>query len=185
MAFASASSAATIPVSISSAMSSGHVSETIARFVIPLGATVNMDGAAIYFPCACIWLAVYNGMDINAGHYVLLVILATFGSMGTAPVPNASLALIMTAYNTVFNTTGEPDGFGYIFAVDWFMDRGRTLVNVTGDCFVTGTISSICPLDIIEAEELAKENNRGLYSGSAGSLPQNSSRNSHRSTTCY
>jgi len=41
-----------------------------------------MDGGAIYFPCACIWLAVYNGMDINAGHYVLLVILATFGSMG-------------------------------------------------------------------------------------------------------
>ena len=121
----------------------------------------------------------------------------------------------MTAYNTVFNTTGEPDGFGYIFAVDWFMDRGRTLVNVTGDCFVTGTISSICPLDIIEAEELAKDMerqsqsqlgfgiahsqgsgyvyadnhfgdyNRDLYSGSAGSLPQTSSRNLHRSTTCY
>jgi Na+/H+-dicarboxylate symporter len=90
-----------------------------------------MDGGAIYFPCACIWLAVYNGIEPNAANYVLLVILATFGSMGTAPVPNASLALIMTAYNTVFNTTGEPDGFGYIFAVDWFMDRGRTLVNVS------------------------------------------------------
>jgi Na+/H+-dicarboxylate symporter len=157
MAFASASSAATIPVSISSVMSSGHVSETIARFVIPLGATVNMDGGAIYFPCACIWLAVYNGMEITAASYILLVILATFGSMGTAPVPNASLALIMTAYNTCFNTTGEPDGFGYIFAVDWFMDRGRTLVNVTGDCFVCGTISHICPLDGGVEEDLEEE----------------------------
>ena len=88
-----------------------------------------MDGGAIYFPCACIWLAVFNGIEPNAANYVLLVILATFGSMGTAPVPNASLALIMTACNTVFNTTGEPDGFGYIFAIDWFMDHGRTLVN--------------------------------------------------------
>ena len=49
--------------------------------------------------------------------------------MGTAPVPNASLALIMTAWNTLSNTTGEPDGSGYIFAIDWFMDHGRTLVN--------------------------------------------------------
>lgn len=130
-AVASASSAATIPVSISSTLSSGEVNETIARFVIPLGATVNMDGGAIYFPCACIWLAVYNGEESNVASYVLLVVLATLGSMGTAPVPNASLALIMTAYNTVFNTTGEPDGFGYIFAVDWFMDRGRTLINVS------------------------------------------------------
>lgn len=157
MAFASASSAATIPVSISATMSSGHVSETIARFVIPLGATVNMDGGAIYFPCACIWLAVFNGQPIDAASYILLVILATMGSMGTAPVPNASLALIMTAYNTCFNTTGEPDGFGYIFAVDWFMDRGRTLVNVTGDCFVTGTVSALCPLDAAVEEDLKEE----------------------------
>ena len=129
-------------------MASGHVSETIARFVIPLGATVNMDGSAIYFPAACIWLAVFNGLEINAGQYILLVILATFGSMGSAPVPNAGLALILTTYNTVFGPTtgGAPDGFGYIFAVDWFMDRGRSCLNVTGDCFVTGIISAICPL---------------------------------------
>lgn len=157
MAVASASSAATIPVSISSTLSSGEVTETIARFVIPLGATVNMDGGAIYFPCACIWLAVYNGEPLNAASYILLVILATFGSMGTAPVPNASLALIMTAYNTVFNTTGEPDGFGYIFAVDWFMDRGRTLINVSGDCFVTSIISHLCPLGLDEEKEVEEE----------------------------
>ena len=82
MVLASSSSAATIPVSISSTMASGHVSETIARFVIPLGATVNMNGSAIYFPAACIWLAVFNGLEINASQYILLVILATFGSMG-------------------------------------------------------------------------------------------------------
>merc|ERR1711957_635126 len=162
---------ATIPVSISSTISSGHVTETIARFVIPLGATVNMDGGAIYFPCACIWLAVYNGIEVNAANYILLVILATFGSMGTAPVPSASLALIITAYNTVFNTTGTPDGFSYIFAVDWLMDRGRTLVNVTGDMFVTAMISSLCPLDAAGEESEEKEmdeSNIQLESGGIG-----------------
>ncbi|OEU06588.1 hypothetical protein FRACYDRAFT_254298 [Fragilariopsis cylindrus CCMP1102] len=118
-----------------------------------------MDGGAVYFPCACIWLAVFNGIEPNAANYVLLVILATFCFMGTAPVPNASLALIMTAYNAVFDTTGEPGGFGYIFAVDWFMDLSRTLVNVTGDTFVTAIVSGICPLDYTEEEELDEARN--------------------------
>lgn len=74
---------------------------------------------------------------------------------GTAPVPNAGLALILTTYTTVFGTTvgGAPNGFGYIFAVDWLMGRGCACLNVTGDCFVTGIISAICPLvDIVEKE---------------------------------
>lgn len=141
MAFASASSAATIPMTIKSVLSTGRVSETITRFVVPLGATVNMDGGAIYFPCACIWLAVLNGITPTVSDYILLVIIATIGSAGTAPVPSASLVLIITAYNTVFNTTGTPYGFSFIFAVDWFMDRLRTVVNVTGDTIVTGLVS--------------------------------------------
>jgi Na+/H+-dicarboxylate symporter len=87
MAFACASSAATIPVTLKSVESTGRVPSAIAGFVIPLGATVNMDGGAIYFPCACIWLAVLNGVEVNIGHLVLLVIIATLGSIGTAPVP--------------------------------------------------------------------------------------------------
>jgi Na+/H+-dicarboxylate symporter len=153
LAFCSASSAATVPVSIKSAVSSGDVPHAVANFVIPLGATVNMDGSAIYFPCACIWLAIYNGIKPTAVDYVLLVIIATFGTMGTAPVPSASLKLIVTAYNTVFNSTGTPDGFSYIFAVDWFMDRCRTVVNVTGDTFVTAIISHIAPLDDRETDD--------------------------------
>jgi Na+/H+-dicarboxylate symporter len=87
MAFACASSAATIPVTLKSLEASGRVPAAIAGFVIPLGATVNMDGGAIYFPCACIWLAVLNGVEVNFGHLILLVIISTIGSVGTAPVP--------------------------------------------------------------------------------------------------
>eukprot|EP00547_Thalassionema_nitzschioides_P002894 CAMPEP_0194199958 /NCGR_PEP_ID=MMETSP0156-20130528/768_1 /TAXON_ID=33649 /ORGANISM="Thalassionema nitzschioides, Strain L26-B" /LENGTH=545 /DNA_ID=CAMNT_0038924911 /DNA_START=52 /DNA_END=1690 /DNA_ORIENTATION=- len=143
-AFACASSAATIPVTMRSVMATGQVPETIAKFVVPLGATVNMDGGAIYFPCACIWLAYLNGEEVNAASYILLVILATVGSAGTAPVPSASLVLIITAYNTVFGTTGTPNGFEFILAIDWFMDRLRTTLNVTGDACVSGMVAAKC-----------------------------------------
>jgi Na+/H+-dicarboxylate symporter len=113
----------------------------VARFVVPLGATVNMDGGAIYFPCACIWMAVLNGIEPNIGNYILLIVLATIGSIGTAPVPSASLVLIITAYNTVFGTTGTPDGFSFILAIDWFMDRLRTTMNVTGDAVVCALVA--------------------------------------------
>lgn len=141
MAFACASSAATIPVTFRSVEATGRVPKAVARFIIPLGATINMDGGAIYFPVACVWLAILNGIQPNVGHYVLLVIISTIGSAGAAPVPSASLVLIITAYNTVFNSTGTPDGFSFILAIDWFMDRIRTVTNVTGDAVVSGIIS--------------------------------------------
>ena len=151
MAFACASSAATIPVTLRCVHSSGMVPEPVLRFVIPLGATINMDGGAIYFPCACIWLAVLNGIDPDPAAYILLIIIATIGSAGTAPVPSASLVLIITAYNTVFNASGTPDGFEFILAIDWFMDRLRTTLNVTGDTVVCGLVSALSHYD--EAEE--------------------------------
>jgi Na+/H+-dicarboxylate symporter len=154
MAFACASSAATIPMTLKCVQGTGRVPDSVARFVIPLGATVNMDGGAIYFPCACIWLAILNGIEPDAASYVLLVIISTIGSAGTAPVPSASLVLIITAYNTVFNTTGTPEGFSYILAIDWFMDRLRTVLNVTGDAVVAGMVAHICPMDAETSLEL-------------------------------
>jgi len=162
MAFACASSAATIPMTLRCVQSTGEVPDSIGRFVVPLGATINMDGGAIYFPCACIWLAVLNGVDIDESAYVLLVIIATIGSAGTAPVPSASLVLIITAYNTVFNASGTPDGFEYILAIDWFMDRLRTVLNVTGDGVVTGLVSALAPLDALEPLEIPGDLDAGM-----------------------
>jgi len=154
-AFASASSAATIPTSLKAVKSTGVVPDVIGKFVVPFGATVNMDGGAVYFVCACIWLAVLNGEDVNFSSFVLLIIISTLGSIGTAPVPSASLVLIITAYNSVFNSSGMPNGFGYIFAIDWFMDRMRTVTNVTGDCIVSGIVAYRNPLDDVETEPKA------------------------------
>lgn len=161
MAFACASSAATIPVTLRSVRSTGIVPESILKFVIPLGATINMDGSAIYFPCACIWLAVLNGVELNAAHFILLIVIATIGSAGTAPVPASGLVLIVTAYNTVFGTTGIPDGFSFVVAIDWFLDRLITVTNVSGDASVCGMISKLCPVDeeLEEIEQATKLEN--------------------------
>merc|ERR1719343_1213456 len=146
-AFASASSAATIPTSLNAVRAAGVVPDLIGRFVVPFGATVNMDGGAVYFVCACIWLAVLNGQEVNFASFLLLIIIATIGSIGTAPVPSASLVLIITAYNTFFGGSGTPNGFAYIIAIDWFMDRIVTAVNVTGDCIVSGIVAHRCSDD--------------------------------------
>ena len=74
-----------------------RVSKQCRMFVLPLGATINMDGSAIYFPCACIWLAVLNGIDPSAADFILLIILSTVGSAGAAPVPSSGLVLVITA----------------------------------------------------------------------------------------
>jgi Na+/H+-dicarboxylate symporter len=66
--------------------------------------------------------------------------------------------LIITAYNTVFNTTGTPEGFSYILAIDWFLDRLRTVLNVTGDAFVAGMVAQICPMDEETVDELKRAN---------------------------
>merc|ERR1711897_38427 len=81
------------------------------------------------------------GEEVTVASFLLLIIIATIGSIGTAPVPSASLVLIITAYNTVFGGTGTLNGFAYIIAIDWFMDRLRTVTNVTGDCIVTGIVA--------------------------------------------
>mmetsp|Transcript_38144 Transcript_38144/g.53737 ORF Transcript_38144/g.53737 Transcript_38144/m.53737 type:complete len:153 (+) Transcript_38144:339-797(+) len=109
-----------------------------------------MDGSAIYFPGACIWLALLNGVDLNASHYVLLIILSTIGSAGAAPVPSSGLVLVITAYNTVFNTSGTPNGFEFIVAIDWFVDRVITALNITGDTVVCSIISARTDFETVQ-----------------------------------
>lgn len=158
-ALACASSAATLPVTLRCVKNTGVVPDTIRNFVCPLGATINMDGSAIYFPGACIWLAVLNGEDINAASYILLIILSTVGSAGAAPVPSSGLVLVITAYNTVFGTTGTPNGFEFIVAIDWFLDRIITALNVTGDSVVAGIVASRTPMEAVDEDhaEFVKE----------------------------
>ena len=88
-----------------------------------------------------------NGITPTFGNYVLLSFLSTIGSAGTAPVPAAGLVMVLTAYNSVFGTTGVPDGFEFVVAIDWFLDRLCTVVNVTGDNVVAASVAYRVSLD--------------------------------------
>ena len=128
-AFTTTSSAATLPVSKECAEELG-ADKDIAAFVLPLGATVNMDGTAIYQCVATVFLAACSGMDLTIGQMVLVVVTATLASIGTAGVSGAGmimLAMVLEAINI------PVDYIGLIVAVARLFDMGRTCLNVTGD----------------------------------------------------
>lgn len=128
-AFTSTSSAATLPVSKECAGELG-ADKDIASFVLPLGATINMDGTAIYQCVATVFLATCAGVQLGLGQMVTIVITATLASIGTAGTPGAGmimLTMVLTALNI------PVDYIGLIVAVDRLFDMGRTCMNVTGD----------------------------------------------------
>ena len=128
-AFTSASSAATLPVSKECADSMGADSG-ISAFVLPLGATINMDGSAIYQCVAAVFLASCAGMRLSIGQMALVVVTATLASVGTAGVSGAGMLMLAM----VLEAIGIPVSYiGLIVAVDRLFDMGRTCLNVTGD----------------------------------------------------
>ena len=136
-AFTSTSSAATLPVSKECAHELG-ADDDVAAFVLPLGATINMDGTAIYQCVATVFLAACSGMELTLGQMVLVVVTATLASVGTAGVSGAGmimLAMVLEAINI------PVDYIGLIVAVDRLFDMGRTCLNVTGDIACTLCVS--------------------------------------------
>ncbi|MBR6756340.1 MAG: dicarboxylate/amino acid:cation symporter [Peptococcaceae bacterium] len=128
-AFTSASSAATLPVSKECAEKMG-ADKNIAAFVLPLGATVHMDGTAIYQCVATIFLATCAGVELTLFQMVLIVVIATLSAIGTAGTPGAGVIML----TMVLGTVGIPvDYIGLIIAVDRLFDMGRTTMNITGD----------------------------------------------------
>jgi solute carrier family 1 (neutral amino acid transporter) protein 5 len=142
-AFASASSAATIPINLECTLKSDFVDKTIATFVLSLGASINLDGLALYFPATTLYLAISQGIQVTPIQYIMTFLLSTVGSVGAAPIPASVLILIITSFNTIFGTSGTPQNFGLIVAVDWILDRMSTTVNISGDNFMVGMICAM------------------------------------------
>ena len=127
--FTSTSSAATLPVSKDCAKNLG-ADEEISAFVLPLGATINMDGTAIYQCVATIFLATCCGMSLTLGQMITVVVTATLASIGTAGVSGAGMIMLAM----VLQAMGIPvDMIMIIYGVDRLFDMGRTCLNVTGD----------------------------------------------------
>jgi Na+/H+-dicarboxylate symporter len=139
-AFSTASSSATLPLTIEATEERNEVSRESAYFVLPLGATVNMDGTALYESVAAIFIAQAVGIDLTFGQQVMIFLTATLAAIGAAGIPQAGLVTMVI----VLRAVGLPlEGIALILAVDWLLDRFRTAVNVWGDSVGAGVIDRV------------------------------------------
>merc|ERR1711953_749826 len=154
-AFATASSSATLPVTISNLENNNGIDPRVSRFVLPIGATINMDGTALYEAVAAIFIAQYEGMSLNFGDYIIISITATVASIGAAGIPQAGLVTLVI----VMTAIGLPsDKISLILAVDWFLDRFRTVMNVMGDSLGCAVVQANVSFDDIAKTEKANTN---------------------------
>ena len=129
-AFSTASSSATLPVTIESVRERNKISGKVAGFVLPLGATINMDGTALYEAVAAIFIAQVYGVELSFAEQLIVVITATLAAIGAAGIPEAGLITMLIVLKAVHLPS---EGIAIILAIDWFLDRCRTTVNVWGD----------------------------------------------------
>lgn len=142
VAFSTSSSSATLPVTITNARRNLGVSKGVAGSVLPLGATINMDGTALYLGILALFASQAFGIELTLANYLMIAVTAAVVSIGAAGIPSASLFLLATVLST-FGASPEQIALvvGFILPVDRIMDMARTVVNVTGDAAVATTVA--------------------------------------------
>ncbi|MDX1603004.1 MAG: dicarboxylate/amino acid:cation symporter [Salinimicrobium sediminis] len=138
LAFSTSSSAATLPVTMECVEDNLGVDKKITSFVLPIGATVNMDGTCLYQAVAVVFLAQLHMIDLTLGQQLTIVLTATLASIGSAAVPSAGLVMLIIVLDSVGL---NPAWIAIIFPVDRILDMLRTVVNVTGDATVSSVIA--------------------------------------------
>lgn len=138
MAFSTSSSVATLPVTMDCVHDRIGVSEEVSSFVLPIGATVNMDGTSLYQAIAVIFLAQFHLVDLSIGQQLTIVLTATLASIGAAAVPSAGLIMLIIVLQSVGL---NPAWIAIIFPIDRLLDMCRTVVNVTGDAAVSSIVA--------------------------------------------
>uniref|UniRef100_A0A8C5KDC0 Amino acid transporter n=1 Tax=Jaculus jaculus TaxID=51337 RepID=A0A8C5KDC0_JACJA len=138
-AFGTSSSSATLPLMMKCVEEKNGVARHISRFILPIGATVNMDGAALFQCVAAVFIAQLNGLPLDLVKIITILVTATASSVGAAGIPAGgvlTLAIILEAVNLPVKD------ISFIFAVDWLVDRSCTIINVEGDAFGAGLLQS-------------------------------------------
>ncbi|XP_046872391.1 solute carrier family 1 member 8b [Hypomesus transpacificus] len=153
IALATSSSSATLPITMKCLLENCGVDRQIARFVLPVGATINMDGTALYEAVAAIFIAQVNEYELDFGQLVTISITATAASIGAAGIPQAGLVTMVI----VLTSVGLPPAdITLIVAIDWVLDRFRTMINVLGDGLAAGIMAHLCrdDFDLGPAKEM-------------------------------
>ncbi|KAB1280467.1 Excitatory amino acid transporter 3 [Camelus dromedarius] len=148
-------SSATLPVTFRCAEERNRVDKRITRFVLPVGATINMDGTALYEAVAAVFIAQLNDLDMGIGQIITISVTATAASIGAAGVPQAGLVTMVI----VLSAVGLPaEDVTLIIAVDWLLDRFRTMVNVLGDAFGTGIVEKLSKKELEQMDVSSEVN---------------------------
>ncbi|MCJ7465437.1 MAG: dicarboxylate/amino acid:cation symporter, partial [Maribacter sp.] len=138
LAFSTSSSAATLPVTMERVEEHLGVEEEVTSFVLPIGATINMDGTSLYQAVAAVFIAQAFGMDLSFSTQMGIIVTATLASIGSAAVPGAGMVMLVI----VLAQAGIPEaGLALIFAVDRPLDMCRTIINVSGDATVSMVVA--------------------------------------------
>ncbi|XP_016159963.1 PREDICTED: excitatory amino acid transporter 5 isoform X2 [Ficedula albicollis] len=144
IALATSSSSATLPITLKCLLENNGIDRRVARFVLPVGATINMDGTALYEAVAAIFIAQVNEYELDLGQIITISITASAASIGAAGIPQSGLVTMVI----VLTSVGLPtEDITLIIAVDWALDRLRTMTNVLGDALAAGIIAHICEKD--------------------------------------
>jgi Na+/H+-dicarboxylate symporter len=154
LAFSTGSSSATLPVTMKTVEENLGVDRRVCSFVLPLGATINMDGTALYEAVAAVFVAQCYGIELSFSTQLVIVLTATLAAIGAAGIPQAGLVTMVM----VLQTAGLPtEGIGMILAVDWFLDRCRTVVNVFGDSVGTVVVQRLLISQLHRVSELTAD----------------------------
>ncbi|MDO7713103.1 MAG: dicarboxylate/amino acid:cation symporter, partial [Schleiferiaceae bacterium] len=150
LAFSTSSTAATLPVTMDCVRDNLGVDEEVGSFVLPVGATVNMDGTALYQSVAVIFMAQFHLIDLTIIQQVTIIFTATLASIGAASVPSAGLIMLIVVLESVGL---NPAWIAIIFPVDRIIDMVRTMLNLTGDASVSVIIGlSEDKMEIVDSE---------------------------------
>ncbi|XP_043220837.1 excitatory amino acid transporter-like [Amphibalanus amphitrite] len=167
LALGTASSSAALPITFQCLEVNNGLDKRVTRFVLPVGATVNMDGTALYEAVASIFIAQKNNMNLSIGGLITVSLTATLASIGAASIPSAALVTMLLILQALGLPTHD---VALIFTVDWLLDRMRTSINVLGDAYGAGIVQHLCRDELArmdaEAERRDREMAEMLRSGS-------------------
>lgn len=160
-ALGTASSAATLPITFRCLEENNKIDARVTRFVVAVGATVNMDGTALYEAVAAIFIAQMNGIPLGIGEVITVSLTATLASVGAASIPSAALITMLLVLSALGLPTSD---ISLLFAVDWLLDRLRTSINVLGDGYGAGIVYHLSKdeLDRMDAERIVDAAESGL-----------------------